>query len=262
MGAWGTGIFQDDIACDIRNEYEDHLGSGLSAQAAKARILESYASSFRDEDECGVAWLSLAAEQWRTGRLDNETRDRALEVIDSGSDLARWSDDAKNLAKRRAALEKLRIQLTSPLPPAKKIARRIPCECPWKPGDSFAYRLISGNSIIFRVVDRHTDRGGTYPVCELLDWTGAEIPEQQELRLIKRKRSRPDYNRTIAHIMLVGLSPKWSKRVNDVRVGKVPFHRRIWKRVAGTSIRHPRETVTVVHFRFLDVFLKENFLLK
>ena len=42
MGAWGTGIFQDDTACDIRDDYKDHLGNGLSGSEATERILSEY----------------------------------------------------------------------------------------------------------------------------------------------------------------------------------------------------------------------------
>lgn len=42
MGAWGTGLFQDDTACDIREDYKDHLGNGLSGPEAVARILAEY----------------------------------------------------------------------------------------------------------------------------------------------------------------------------------------------------------------------------
>ena len=43
MGAWGTGIFQDDTACDIRDEYRDLIGNGASGTDATRQILKSYA---------------------------------------------------------------------------------------------------------------------------------------------------------------------------------------------------------------------------
>lgn len=124
MGAWGAGIFQDDTACDIRDDYKDHLGNGLSGSEATARILSEYKSSFADPDESGVAWLALAAVQWRHGRLDETTLQQALHVIDSGSDLARWAD-SRDLAKRRAVLEKLRAEITSPSRLKRRSASRF-----------------------------------------------------------------------------------------------------------------------------------------
>jgi hypothetical protein len=119
MGAWGTGIFQDDTACDVRDDYRQHLGNGFSGPEATARVLEEYASSLSDPEQAGVVWLALAATQWRCGRLDSTTLENALRVIDSGSDLVRWKDAGRDCKRRAAGLQKLRIQLTSPQPVAK-----------------------------------------------------------------------------------------------------------------------------------------------
>ena len=61
MGVWGTGIFQDDTACDIRDNYRDYLGEGLSGPAATARILREFIGSDSDSGDSGVVWLALAA---------------------------------------------------------------------------------------------------------------------------------------------------------------------------------------------------------
>ena len=115
MGVWGAGVFQDDTAADIREEYRDHIGNGLSGPEATARILQGYASSLADAEGAGVVWLALAAAQSQCGRLEPETLEKALGVIDSGSDLARWKTGSNgDYLKRRAVLEKLRAQITSP----------------------------------------------------------------------------------------------------------------------------------------------------
>src|SRR5579863_6139142 len=101
MGVWGSGIFQDDTASDIREDFRDHLGNGLSGPEATERILAEYKSLLSDPQEAGVLWLALSAVQWKHGRLDPEVLSRALEVIDSGSDLPRWNTDPKGQASRR-----------------------------------------------------------------------------------------------------------------------------------------------------------------
>lgn len=260
MGAWGAGIFQDDTACDIRDNYKDHLGNGLSGSEATLRILKDYASSFSDPDESGVAWLALAATQWKLGRLDAETLGRALQVIDSGSDLKRWAHDPKQLKLRRAVLEKMRAQITSPQPSSKKIARRALCESPWRTGDLFSWRLPSENIIVFRVIDHHTDRGGTYPVCQILDWTGKEIPSKQVLKLAGTKPSRDDYKHKIYNLMLVGLRKKWFKRIQSLDINLTPLPQRMIGSVTGV-LRIKRSPASVVHVKRLDSFLKEWFLL-
>lgn len=262
MGAWGTGIFQDDTACDIRDEYRDLLGEGLNAQAAKEKILESYAGSFADTDESSVAWLALAAVQSKTGRLDESTRNRALAVIDSGADLVRWKDNPKDFSKRKTALEKLRLQLTAPQPAQRKIRKHVLCECPWRSGDLFTLRLNSDRLLIFRVIDLKTDRGGTYPVCEILNWLGNDIPPQDELKVLNTMRSREDYKHKINKVMLVGFSKKWSRRVQSLGVNLKPFHKVNWISIPGTRAQFERTPTSVVHFKILDSFLKEWFLVE
>jgi len=73
LGVWGTGIFQDDTACDIRDDYKDHVGNGLTGPDATTRILAEYKSSLADPHEANVVWLPLAAVQWKLGRLDADT---------------------------------------------------------------------------------------------------------------------------------------------------------------------------------------------
>ena len=123
LGAWGAdGLFQDDTASDIRDDYKDHLGNGLSGPEATARVLVDYKSSLADPHEAGVVWLALAAAQWRHGRLDAETLERALQVIDSGSDFERWKPGSPDFAKRKAVLEKLQ---TSAQPEERRSEREF-----------------------------------------------------------------------------------------------------------------------------------------
>src|SRR5579863_818295 len=148
MGAWGTGVFQDDTACDVRDDYRGYLGDGLGGPEATARVLREYASSLADPDESAVVWLALAAAQWRCGRLEPKTLENALNIIDSGSSLLRWQSGSADYGKRRATLAKLRTQLTGPQPPAKKIRRMVLATCDWSIGDLISYRLPSENLIL------------------------------------------------------------------------------------------------------------------
>lgn len=247
MGVWGTGIFEDDTACDIRDNYKDCLGDGITGPAATKWILNEFEDSLAEPSESGVVWLALAAVQWQYGRLDDETRERALHVIDFGSDLARWDAGTKDFASRKIVLEKLRTQITSPQPLEKKVARRVPSECHLKRGDLIVYQLPSGIRTILRVIDRHTDRGGTYPVCELMDWTGQEIPSQSALKGTDMKRSRADYKHTITQVMICGLDE------NSTRVEKLDFKLKPVQKHEGA---------TVALWKRLDEFLGEWFLLK
>lgn len=180
MGAWGTAIFSDDTARDVRESYLDLLGDGLTGPDATKALLDVWSGSLKDPDDAPVFWLALAATQWKCGRLEPHVRRQAFDVIENGSDLARWKSSAKDLKKRKLVLERLRLQLTSPQPPEKRIPKRFRDSNEWQVGDLVAYRLLSGRFVILRTIGHHTDKGGTGPICELLDWKGDQIPNSLE----------------------------------------------------------------------------------
>ena len=78
MGAWGPGLFSDDTACDVRDEFRDLIGQGVSVEDASERVLGPFV---QDPDDGPVALIALAVTQWKTGRLLDSIRDRAIEAI-------------------------------------------------------------------------------------------------------------------------------------------------------------------------------------
>src|SRR5262249_13175466 len=80
VGVWGTGLFSDDLACDIRDHYRELLEDGIEDGEATRRVLEKFQAYF-DEPE-GIALLAFAVTQAKLGRLDPDIRQRALAVLD------------------------------------------------------------------------------------------------------------------------------------------------------------------------------------
>src|SRR4051812_21584541 len=101
MGADGPAIFSDDFACDVRDEYRALLEDQVPDAEATRQIIA--ANPDLDVDEKPVFWLALAATQWRVGRLEDEVRARALDVIDSGRDLTRWEESGPRAVAKWAA---------------------------------------------------------------------------------------------------------------------------------------------------------------
>lgn len=181
MGTWGTAIFSDDLACDIRDSYRKHIANGLTGQQATDSLLELYREVLDDPDAAPVFWMALAATQWRCGRLEPRVQVQALEAIEGGSDLHRWLEDPQLINKRQAVLDKLRETLLSPQPPVKLVHKPFSNTCEWDIGEIIGYRLQSGALIMFRVIGYHVDMGGTSPIFELLDWIGQDIPAREAL---------------------------------------------------------------------------------
>jgi len=187
MSAWGTALFSDDTAADVRDGYRDLVGDGLAGPEATDTLVKRWARTLNDPDEASVFWLALASTQWQCGRLESRVKTKALSIIEECTDLRRWGNDPKLLKKREAVLDKLREQLLSPRPPEKRIPKRYRNTCDWEVGELIAYRLLSGGLFLFRVIGFHTDKGGTSPVCEMLDWFGSEVQSQEVLKSLHVK---------------------------------------------------------------------------
>ena len=166
MGAWGAAIFSDDTAADTRDAFTDLVSEGLSADDATARLIADSTEILADEEETGVFWLALAATQWKLGRLIDSVRDRALAIIDSGSDIPRWEDNPRSVvAQRKKHLDKLRGQLVGPQPAPKKLRPVKKSSTDFKAGDVVSYRFQEGRAVRFCVLHLWGDRGGTY--CDI-----------------------------------------------------------------------------------------------
>ena len=174
MGAWGTGIFSDDNASDLRDEYRDLIGDGVPGPEATDRLIAQW-SPQGDPDLEPVFWLALALTQCNYGRLEERVKDEALRVIADGSAIRPWAGGPDE-RKRRAVLEATKLKIESPQPPLKAVKKRVLATCDWERGELIAYRLKSGDYVVLRMLDLHVDRGGACPDCELLDWRGPEFP--------------------------------------------------------------------------------------
>lgn len=82
MGAWGIGIFSNDTAADVREDFRGLVAAGVSAADAAARLHEEYGVG-GDADYDADFWLGLAAAQHRLGHVDGEVLRRAIDIIDS-----------------------------------------------------------------------------------------------------------------------------------------------------------------------------------
>jgi hypothetical protein len=243
MGAWGTAVFSDDTACDVRDSYVELVGDGLTGPEATKALVHDWAGALNDPDDSPVFWLALAATQWRCGRLESHVLSQALYVIDSGSDIARWESGSKDFKKRKVVLEKLRIQLTSSQPPEKRISKRFRDSNEWRVGDLIAYRMQSGRFVILRTIGHNSDRGGTGPICELLDWSGEQIPRVFKSFDVRKSR---------------GARPITQFLIGRTRAKERPDARLQYLGVNMTPSQTPAG-FTVFLWRWFDKTLKEKF---
>jgi hypothetical protein len=224
MGTWGTGLYSDDTACDVRNDYKDILGEGVCEPEATRRLIELWKSELSDPDTAPVFWLALADVQWNLGRLQEEVKRQAMAIIENGSDLARWLADKKLHTQRRVVLERLSIKLVSDQPSEKRVKKRYVDSTDWNLGDVYSLKLQSGQLVLLHVIGFHQDKGGRAPVCEILDWTGEKEPDSKAIKKMTYKSaihpyqhlsqflfgslSESDFQRDRVHLIGQGVRPK------------------------------------------------------
>jgi hypothetical protein len=236
MSAWGTAVFSDDTACDVRDTYIDLLGDGHSGHEATKKLVRQWSNSLTDPDVAPVFWLALAATQWKCGRLEQQILTHALDVIESGSDLVRWTIGSREYKKRQDTLERLRAQLKSPQPVERQIRKRFRDSNEWKIGDAVAYRLLSGRFVVLKVIGHHTDKGGTAPICEMIDWIGEELPAERTLRSLSIRQSNQAHRRTQFMIGRTKAKERPDDRIRYLRISLRPsqtpgqFTVTLWRR--------------------------------
>ncbi|MEH7439335.1 MarR family transcriptional regulator [Neobacillus drentensis] len=119
MGAWGTGLWEDDLSCDIQDEWNELMDEGISPRKATKIILKSWQEEFSDYDDEevkqtdeSILFISLAGLQMRHKALTASVKKKALQLIEKGADLALWEEgDDESYQERKKVLEKFRDKL-------------------------------------------------------------------------------------------------------------------------------------------------------
>ena len=187
MGTWGAGLYQDDTACDVRDDYVKNLKAGLSDAEAGKKILDRFKSLLSDVQVASMVYLALADTQWKHGRLDPGVKKLALDLIRRGADLAQWKEDSPKLVNtRKKVLDSLKERLES----KPKARRTVKVEIP-KPlktwtdarlGTVFLLPL-SKSSFAALVLIAHIETGyrTKAPMFAVLKWKGRRAPAPGEL---------------------------------------------------------------------------------
>ena len=105
MGAWGPGLYQDDVALDVRDYYKDQLHRGKEGEQITQELIEQNSDMLEDPDDGPVFWFALADVQWKMGRLEDMVKKNALNIIEGNVDLKRCqSEDLKNIKKKNVCI--------------------------------------------------------------------------------------------------------------------------------------------------------------
>ena len=193
MGAWGPGLYQDDVALDVRDYYKDQLHRGKEGEQITQELIAQNSDILEDPDDGPVFWLALADVQWKMGRLENVVKQNALNIIDENVDLMRWQHEEPGCVKKRLhMLSELKEKLLSPQPEMKKVSQYRLFHCNWKKGDVYAYQMLGDYAkekgffekyVFFVKMDERTwHPGHTVPVVYFYCMISDVLVETKELK--------------------------------------------------------------------------------
>lgn len=191
MGAWGTGLYQDDVAEDIKAEYIELLKIGKTNQEAYDELIEDNQLIIKDLEDGPVFWFALADTQWRLGRLMPYVKEQALKYIEEGIDLHKWEEWGSPFLKRRIkVLAQLKDRLMSTMTAEKKVPTYKYFKCSWNIGDTYGYRLESeyaklhnlyGHYLIIYKFDEYAQKKGNdydvFPYVYTKVTKNSELPQ-------------------------------------------------------------------------------------
>lgn len=172
MGAWGSGIFENDDAVDAREELKTLIGQKIAPEQACQTVIDQFCLEPAESPDNNHVILSLASTLQDLGISEDSIKMRALGIIYSTQEIERWGTLA---ASRKDHLEALRKKLTSPLPPPKVIRKRKFKENPHQIGEHLVFTdKETGSKLLLRVVGEREDSLGKYPRFTVLDWDGTD----------------------------------------------------------------------------------------
>ncbi|KAF0091864.1 MAG: hypothetical protein FD141_48 [Fusobacteria bacterium] len=147
MGTWGAGLYESDLAEEVKDKFIELVRDGENTEEATNELVEYNREEIDDPEDGPVFWLVLADTQWKLGRLQDFVKEKALHIIENDTDLKNWLDeDSKHVKKRIKILSDLSVRLKSPMPKEKKLRKSNEYICDWLVGDAYAYKLTGEES--------------------------------------------------------------------------------------------------------------------
>jgi hypothetical protein len=151
MGAWGTGILQNDTTADIWVEFKELYNKGLSPKKIRLALEKQY-NPQSDTEYYGEIWTGIAYGQWMCGDIEDYTFKKLSDATKSKW-LTLYADDKKLLANRVKAIldfiEKIKTPRPNPLKRKKIVERPII----YKKGDVIALKVDEENYLTAIIVD-------------------------------------------------------------------------------------------------------------
>lgn len=154
MGAWGTGILQNDTTADIWVEFKALYNKGLSQKDIRLQLETEY-NPQNDLEYYAEIWTGISYGQWMCGGLEDYTF-KKLSVATKLKWQTLWADDKKLLEKRLKAISNFIEKVQTPRPNPLKRKQIVVRQSFFKKGDVIGIQ-INSNQYIAAIVTDHQD---------------------------------------------------------------------------------------------------------
>src|SRR5437764_10517715 len=119
MGMWGVGLYSGDFAQDLRGTIRAVTRLPFDNDRLVDILCETEPTAAHnpDDQDHTAFWLVVADQFSKRGIACDRVREKALAMIDAGSDLAmleKLGMGSAGLKKRRRMLDELRLRLAAP----------------------------------------------------------------------------------------------------------------------------------------------------
>ena len=139
MGAWGTGILQNDTTADIWEQFKEYYNKGLSPKDIRIKLEKEYKPQ-KDEEYYGEIWTGIAHGQWMCGELEDYTFKKVKEATNEKW-LTLWAEDKKLLMQRLSSLNEFIEKIQTPRPNPLKRKRVVERPAFFKKGDIIGIKV-------------------------------------------------------------------------------------------------------------------------
>lgn len=168
MGAWGTGILQNDTTADIWVEFKTlyHLGKDVKEIR---QYLEKEYSPNNDGDIFADVWTGIAHGQWMCGGIEKYSLDKINEILENDKGLDLWKENERHLKERKKVISTFFEKIKTPREKTLKRKKIVARPAYFKKGDVLKISLDTDlflYSIVFNSDDDKINGSNSFVFSE------------------------------------------------------------------------------------------------
>lgn len=223
MGAWGSGITQDDTVLDLIEDFKDSVKKTKNIEITTKLLIENNKYLIDDEDEGPLFWIALAKCQWEYGNLQTDVLEKVIDDFEKENGLGIWKEESQKdyLARKKVIMNFIEnIKHTNPKP--KKLPKLTIRKPLFKEGDCLSIKVNEhyyGAAIVIKADDSDPEYGENLIIATTY-WN--QVPPKQE-NFLKKEWLKLTYENWNGSVHKSWYGPQGFRKYKDVivKVGSI-----------------------------------------